>query len=56
MTMIATSVPFSSTCLQERKVLVQVDLHSNYGTSFALSQTGQVHLLVEKVHHRLLVK
>lgn len=40
--------------LEERKVLVQVDLARQHWISCSLCQSGQVHLLVEELHHLLL--
>ncbi len=37
--------------LEEGEVFVQINLHGDHRHAFGLRQTGQTHLLVEKVHH-----
>ena len=42
--------------LQERKVLIPVDRAGDDGIPLGLGQPVQMHLLVEKVHHLLLLE
>jgi hypothetical protein len=43
-----------TTNLQEREILVEIDLARNNGRTVNLGKSRQFHLVVEKVHHHLL--